>query len=71
MFLINLFFKYFEFRFIFLILNCIKNLFVLLNNDYNELKLYFFDIKLLRYIIVCKFFFGFINFVFFLVVFLI
>lgn len=46
MFLINLFFKYFEVRFIFLILNCIKNLFVLLNNDYNELKLYVFDIKL-------------------------
>lgn len=59
MFLINLFFKYIEVRFIFLILNCIKNLFVLLNNDYNELKLYVFDIKLLRRIIVCKFFFGF------------
>lgn len=47
MFLINLFFKNIEVRFIFLILNCIKNLFVLLNNNYNELKLYVYDIKLL------------------------
>lgn len=46
MLLTNSLFKYIEVRFILLILNCIKNLPVLLNNDYNESKLHAPDTKL-------------------------
>lgn len=59
MLLTNSLFKYIEVRFILLILNCIKNLPVLLNNDYNESKLHAPDTKLLRRITVCKPFPGF------------